>query len=161
VGALYQWAQTLAGLTFPGEEAFVTSKDAAAINGEIVVDEEVCAANVGAVVDALRSRLTARLHLQSQLASLARAKTVQVELTLPEPALQWLPSPADARPAGKIRNWASVEWEQYCALDVTRHLVKTGAVGAEDFFYRMQVRKCVRMRLHSAGSCRSTAIPPA
>ena len=34
-----------------------------------------------------------------------------------------------------------MEWEQYGALDVTKHLVETGAVGANDFLYRMQINR--------------------
>ena len=41
----------------------------------------------------------------------------------------------------RIRAWYAVEWEQYAGLDVTRHLVQTKAVTANDFFYRLQVNR--------------------
>ena len=46
-----------------------------------------------------------------------------------------------AKISSVIRAWAPVNWEQYVALDVTKHLVESGAVDEHDFLFRLQINR--------------------
>ncbi len=45
------------------------------------------------------------------------------------------------RVSSRISGWKAVDFQQYDSLDVTQHLTRSGAVGAADFFYRLQVTR--------------------
>ena len=68
-----------------------------------------------------------------------KAKVIQVELRPPAEMAEWFPPEHSVRVGSRVRAWTDVTWEQYTALDVTRHLVEAEAVSSDDFFYRLQV----------------------
>lgn len=125
---LFQWAQQLAGLQFPVQ---ATPED----NLPPTVSANLCQTHVELIVHSIRQRLTSRTALQRQISLLEKSKLISVELPIPEKMRNEFP----VKVASKIRAWTSVDWEQYLALDVTRHLVDSGAVGQHDFFFRLQI----------------------
>ena len=63
---------------------------------------------------------------------LEKSKLISVDPEVPENLKSHFPP----KISSTIRAWASVNWEQYVALDVTKHLVDSGAVDENDFLFR-------------------------
>ncbi len=153
IGVLYRWAQLLGGLVHPEAEAEEGDEEAAlsALSpsepSELPASEDVSFSRVGEILKAVRDRVQARIALQKQVAQLEKAKHVQVEPSVPREAAGLFPEESgggggsrSSSGRSRIRNWTSVDWEQYTGLEVTRHLVEAGAVDGDDFFFRLQVR---------------------
>jgi THO complex subunit 5 len=130
IGSMYQWAQNLAGLKFP---ELTSEENFNAINAEA----GICRPLVEATILAIRERLTSRIYLQKEISLLEKSKLLSVELPIPDGLKNAFPD----KISSSIRAWASVGWEQYVALDVTKHLVETGAVTEHDFLFRLQINR--------------------
>ena len=145
VGMLYRWAQLLGGMDFP-EMTTATKEeegdDEDTSLPEVQASSDVSYSRVGEILTAVRDRVEARIALQKQIGQLEKAKQFQVEPDVPEAAARLFPAEMGNGGNSRIRNWTSVDWEQYTALEVTRHLVEAGAVTGEDFLYRIQVKRC-------------------
>ena len=76
-----------------------------------------------------------RIFLQREISLLEKSKLISVDPEVPENMKWHFPS----KISSTIRAWASVNWEQYVALDVTKHLVESGAVDENDFLFRFVI----------------------
>ena len=76
-----------------------------------------------------------RIYLQREISLLEKSKLISVDPEVPENMKWHFPS----KISSTIRAWASVNWEQYVALDVTKHLVESGAVDENDFLFRFVI----------------------
>ena len=75
--------------------------------------------------------------MQRAISQLEKSKLITVDLEIPESLQNQFP----AKISSTIRAWAPVNWEQYVALDVTKHLVESGAVDEHDFLFRLQINR--------------------
>ena len=73
-----------------------------------------------------------RIHLQREISLLEKSKLISVDPEVPDGLKSHFPP----KISSTIRAWASVNWEQYVTLDVTKHLVDSGAVDQNDFLFR-------------------------
>ena len=128
IGTMYFWAQQLAGLRFPD------SLDPNIIEPfEVNTDVATCQSYVDKIINAIRERLISRIALQRQIYQLDKSKLISVDLEIPDKCKSQFPT----KISSVIRAWAPVNWEQYMALDVTRHLVDTKIVDENDFLFRL------------------------
>ena len=88
-------------------------------------------------IEAIKQRLLSRISLQRAISQLEKSKLITVDLEVPENMKNQFP----AKISSVIRAWAPVNWEQYVALDVTKHLVESGAVDEHDFLFRLQINR--------------------
>ena len=143
LGAMYSWAQQLSGLKFPDlvqAESESLSSDSAAESlqtNSIVADASICQSFVEKIIKAIRERLVSRIALQRQIFQLDKSKLISVELEIPEKCKSQFPP----KISSVVRAWAPVSWEQFAALDVTRHLVETKAVNEHDYLFRLQLNR--------------------
>jgi len=134
VGSMYFWAQNLSGLQFPTKLMDDVSYDE---NFVVNSDASVCQPIVEKTIEAIRERLLSRIFLQREISLLEKSKLISVDPEVPENMKWHFPS----KISSTIRAWASVNWEQYVALDVTKHLVESGAVDENDFLFRLQINR--------------------
>ena len=141
LGAMYSWAQQLSGLKFPdlADSGFESSSaDSESLqSNSIVADASICQSFVEKIIKAIRERLVSRIALQRQIFQLDKSKLISVELEIPEKCKSQFP----AKISSVVRAWAPVSWEQFAALDVTRHLVETKAVNEHDYLFRLQINR--------------------
>ena len=131
LGSMYTWAQNLAGIKFPTEGQIVEE------NIDINTDPAICQTVVEKTIEAMKERLTSRISLQRAISQLEKSKLITVDLEVPESLKNQFPS----KTSSTIRAWAPVNWEQYVALDVTKHLVESGAVDEHDYLFRLQINR--------------------
>lgn len=131
LGSMYNWAQNLAGIKFPTEAQIMDE------NIDIDTDPTICQTIVEKTIDAIKQRLVSRIGLQRAISQLEKSKLISVDLDIPESLKNQFPS----KVSSTIRAWAPVNWEQYVALDVTKHLVDSGAVDEHDFLFRLQINR--------------------
>ena len=140
VGRLYVWANNLGGLEFappkPINDDADEEGDTFVEYGE--VDENVSATRVGNIIKAIRERLNSRVALQKHIGQLEKIKVLPIALEVPDAMRAQFPT---SQPKSCLRNWGAIEWTQYRALEVTHHLVESGIVSGDDFFYRLQVNR--------------------
>ena len=149
LGAMYSWAQQLSGLKFPdlADPELSAESSSSALDSEILqtnsnittvaVDASICQSFVEKIIKAIRERLVSRIALQRQIFQLDKSKLISVELEIPEKCKSQFP----AKISSVVRAWAPVSWEQFAALDVTRHLVETKAVNEHDYLFRLQLNR--------------------
>jgi len=135
VGSMYFWAQNLAGLQFPSKlmDLWIMDDENFVVNS----DASICQPIVEKTIEAIRERLLSRIHLQREISLLEKSKLISVDPEVPENLKSHFPP----KISSTIRAWASVNWEQYVALDVTKHLVDSGAVDENDFLFRLQINR--------------------
>ena len=133
LGCLFAWAQQLGGLDFP---------TTASEDEEIEVKVEIAQTSIGKTVEVVRERLRSRIALQKQISLLAKvgcvsevsegvprdlhcvlfqARVQTIEPAVPEGAAHLFP----AKTSCTIRNWSSVDFDQYKTLEVVKHLVQS------------------------------------
>ena len=132
VGFMYDWVQKLSGLGFP-DSIDPNFCEPFEVNAEASTSQSF----VEKIIDAIRERLLSRIALQRQIFQLDKSKLISVELDVPESCRSLFPT----KVSSVIRAWAPVNWEQYMALDVTKHLVETKIVDENDYLFRLQLNR--------------------
>ena len=95
------------------------------------------------ITKAIHDRVKARLALQRQLCVLEKAKVLAVDLALPEKARSMFP---EAQPTSRIRNWTTVNWEDYTQVGIT------------EFGSSYRIRKPFTFVLYSVSNVKSSEI---
>lgn len=130
IGSMYAWAQNLSGLNFVPKS---NMDEKYAVNAEASVSQPL----VEKTIEAIKERLVSRIFLQREISQLEKSKLINVDLDIPERLRCHFPS----KISSTIRAWTSVNWEQYVALDVTKHLVESKAVTENHFLFRLQINR--------------------
>lgn len=129
---MFSWAQNLCGLQFPAK-ADPEIEENYVLNASSSISQPL----VEKTIDAIRQRLVSRIFLQREISLLEKSKLITIDMAVPEKMKSQFPS----KISSTIRAWASVNWDQYVSLDVTKHLVESGAVDEHDFLFRLQINR--------------------
>ncbi|XP_063225197.1 THO complex subunit 5 homolog [Bacillus rossius redtenbacheri] len=148
LGTPYFWAQRLAGLDFVGAR---TPDVMHAKANEVEPKMTVSQASVESVVKAIRQRLTGRIALCKQIQPLEKGVVSPLSH---HPALP-------ARWSAAVSQWQPVSWAEYSRAPHAQPLVREGAVGPDDSFYRAVLsRGSARLVALVAVACSFPQRPP-
>ena len=107
------------------------------VDNDPSVDKTLCQNLVEKTLTAIRQRMKARICLQREISLLEKCKLISVDLDVGKSLQSYFPD----KISSSLRAWTCVNWEQYLALDVTKHLVESKAVDENDFLFRLQMNR--------------------
>jgi len=128
----FLWVQRLAGLDFLSNQISEEREE----SNKMVPSTDLAHMHVEATIKAIRTRLVARIDLQKQLDTLTKSKLSQVEL-LPSTLHSQIP----VRVVSRLKSWYSSDWEKYNMAEYTKHLINSGVVTSDCYFYKAVVTR--------------------